>query len=48
MGHGFYSSFAPFVRLEIYFANLPVVDAFLNASTILTGMGPVDKMETTN
>ena len=30
-----------------YFANLPVVDAFLNASMILTGMGPVDKMETT-
>jgi hypothetical protein len=30
-----------------HFANLPVVDAFLNASMILTGMGPVDKMETT-
>jgi hypothetical protein len=30
-----------------YFANLPVVDAFLNASMILTGMGPVDKMVTT-
>jgi hypothetical protein len=30
-----------------YFANLPTVDAFLNASMILTGMGPVDKMETT-
>jgi hypothetical protein len=30
-----------------YFANLPLVDAFLNASMILTGMGPVDKMETT-
>ena len=30
-----------------YFANLPPVDAFLNASMILTGMGPVDKMETT-
>lgn len=29
-----------------YFARLPVVDAFLNASMILTGMGPVDKMET--
>jgi hypothetical protein len=29
-----------------HFANLPVVDAFLNASMILTGMGPVDKMET--
>jgi hypothetical protein len=30
-----------------YFANLSAVDAFLNASMILTGMGPVDKMETT-
>jgi hypothetical protein len=30
-----------------HFAGLPVVDAFLNASMILTGMGPVDKMETT-
>lgn len=30
-----------------YFANLPPVDAFMNASMILTGMGPVDKMETT-
>jgi hypothetical protein len=30
-----------------FFANLPVVDAFLNASMILAGMGPVDKMETT-
>lgn len=30
-----------------YFANLQAVDAFLNASMILTGMGPVDKMETT-
>jgi hypothetical protein len=29
-----------------HFANLSVVDAFLNASMILTGMGPVDKMET--
>lgn len=29
-----------------HFANLPVVDAFLNASMILTGMGPVDKMGT--
>jgi hypothetical protein len=28
-------------------ANLSAVDAFLNASMILTGMGPVDKMETT-
>jgi len=31
----------------VYFANLPLIDAFLNASMILTGMGPVDKMETT-
>ena len=30
-----------------HFANLPTVDAFLNASMILTGMGPVDRMETT-
>lgn len=30
-----------------HFAHLPTVDAFLNASMILTGMGPVDKMETT-
>jgi hypothetical protein len=30
-----------------HFANLPAVDAFLNASMILTGMGPVDKMVTT-
>jgi hypothetical protein len=27
-------------------ANLAWVDAFLNASMILTGMGPVDKLET--
>ncbi len=27
-------------------ANLPWVDAFLNASMILTGMGPVDKLAT--
>ena len=30
-----------------HYANLSAVDAFLNASMILTGMGPVDKMETT-
>jgi hypothetical protein len=30
-----------------HFGNLRAVDAFLNASMILTGMGPVDKMETT-
>ena len=30
-----------------YFAKLSPVDAFLNASMILTGMGPVDKMQTT-
>lgn len=29
-----------------YFAKLSIVDAFLNASMILTGMGPVDKMDT--
>ena len=29
-----------------YFGKLPTVDGFLNASMILTGMGPVDKMET--
>ncbi len=28
------------------YGNLPWVDSFLNASMILTGMGPVDKMET--
>lgn len=27
-----------------YFGDLPWVDSFLNASMILTGMGPVDKM----
>jgi hypothetical protein len=27
-------------------ADLPWIDAFLNASMILTGMGPVDRMET--
>lgn len=29
-----------------HYGNLPWVDSFLNASMILTGMGPVDKMET--
>ena len=29
-----------------HFADLPMIDDFLNASMILTGMGPVDKMET--
>jgi hypothetical protein len=28
------------------FANLPWLDSFLNASMILTGMGPVDPMKT--
>ena len=28
------------------FENLPWVDSMLNASMILTGMGPVDRMET--
>jgi hypothetical protein len=31
-----------------YFAKLPFVDAFLNASMILTGMGPVNRMTTTS
>lgn len=30
-----------------YFADLDAIDGFLNASMILTGMGPVDRMETT-
>ena len=30
-----------------YFASLPWVDSLLNASMILTGMGPVDTMTTT-
>src|SRR4051794_23951171 len=30
-----------------HFANLGYVDGFLNASMILTGMGPVDRMTTT-
>ncbi len=29
-----------------HFAGLGLIDAFLNASMILTGMGPVDRMET--
>lgn len=29
-----------------YFGQLPLVDGFLNASMILTGMGPVDRMNT--
>ena len=29
-----------------WFGNLPLIDAFLNASMILTGMGPVDHLET--
>ena len=29
-----------------HYGNLAWVDSFLNASMILTGMGPVDKMET--
>lgn len=29
-----------------HFGGLPWVDAFLNASMILTGMGPVDRVET--
>ena len=30
-----------------HFADLPMIDAFLNASMILAGMGPVDKLDTT-
>jgi hypothetical protein len=30
-----------------YFGHITWVDGFLNASMILTGMGPVDRMETT-
>lgn len=30
-----------------YWGNLPWIDSFLNASMILTGMGPVDHLETT-
>jgi len=30
-----------------YFARLPWIDALLNAAMILTGMGPVDRLETT-
>ncbi len=29
-----------------YFGKLALIDAFLNASMILTGMGPVDHLET--
>ena len=29
-----------------YFGNLSAIDGLLNAAMILTGMGPVDKMET--
>ncbi len=29
-----------------YFADLPMVDAFLNAAMILTGMGPINPMKT--
>jgi hypothetical protein len=29
------------------FGKLPWIDAFLNASMILTGMGPVDRLDTT-
>jgi hypothetical protein len=31
-----------------YLGDLPWVDALLNAAMILTGMGPVDRMETTS
>jgi len=29
-----------------YYAGLPFIDSLLNASMILTGMGPIDPMET--
>jgi hypothetical protein len=31
-----------------YFAQLPLIDSLLNASMILGGMGPVDRIETTS
>ncbi len=31
-----------------YWGELPLIDAFLNASMILTGMGPVDHLNTTS
>ncbi|NUM30725.1 MAG: hypothetical protein HUU47_00170 [Bacteroidetes bacterium] len=48
--HFFYSSIIMLFSLAIgvlgyhYFGGLSYTDAFLNASMILTGMGPVDKM----
>lgn len=30
-----------------YFLDMPWIDGLINASMILTGMGPVDRMETT-
>jgi len=30
-----------------YFLQMPLIDGLINAAMILTGMGPVDKMETT-
>jgi len=30
-----------------YFLQMPLIDGLINAALILTGMGPVDKMETT-
>jgi hypothetical protein len=30
-----------------YFLDMPWIDGLINASMILTGMGPVDKMEST-
>lgn len=50
--HFFYSSVLMIFSLGIgvggyfYFGGLNITDAFLNASMILTGMGPVDKMIT--
>lgn len=31
----------------VYFAHMPLVDAFLNAAMILSGMGPVGELKTT-
>jgi len=34
------------MSIYVYFEHLPLVDATLNASMILGGMGPVDAMKT--
>lgn len=49
--HALWSALFMLVSLGIglagymYFGNLKPIDALLNASMILTGMGPVDKLE---